>query len=192
MLRMRLLSVLAGVLALTACAVPRDATEREQTTMSADAIIVTDDLPTGSFGTASGAFFGHLFVRGYAVLEKRTEPLCTHDCATIDYVFLRVLATGAPAVIDYIQQLDGNAYAAEHSIGLGCKTEEHALSFSHVSDAHGMRTHTVSPAAFAHILDATPEEPVTLYLEKLPFSGGSEAPVCFSHFNVIRVRQSGD
>ncbi len=187
------LSVLFSLLLLSACAAapgPRDGTGTQIPPDGDGDIAITEQLPAGTFGRGENGFSGSFFVRGFAVTEERREPFCERNCETFEYVLFRVLETGNADLPDYLRQLAGNAYVAGDALGLGCRTEDGALRYFNASDARGMREETLGAGNARRILEATADAPVTLFLEKLPFSGGSEAPACYSHFTTIRVRSS--
>ncbi len=186
-MRATLPATLGALLLLTACAT--NVQRQEASAPDDNDILVTDRLPAGSFARDEDGFSGDLFVRGFPIIARREEAFCMEQCETVEYVYFRIMETGNAALSDFLHQYAGNAYVQRNAVGLGCK-ENGALRFSHISEAQGMRDDRIGGEQATDILEANDDGPVTLHLTKEPFSGGSEAPPCFSHFNAIRVRKS--
>lgn len=175
------------MLALSACV--RVDTTNEPTPNPADDPPYTFDetMPEGTFGaTGEGVFAGELTVRGYAETETVDEPFCTENCQRFEYVMFHVLATGNSGLADFLGLNEGNAYAGGAMVGLGCE-EDDVIRYANHSDDRQMQEFTIDAATSEAVLESTEEEPVTLTLTKLPLTGGTEAPACYSHFTTIEL-----
>lgn len=180
-------ALLALPVLLAACAAPeRTPDDPEQNRRRFE---VDERLPAGSFGAeGEGAFSGDLYVRGHAKTATVQEPFCVEDCQEFDYVLFEIDASGNEALLDFLHVQEGNAYVGPSAVGLGCR-EGDLIRYSNQSDARQMTETTLDPAVSAAILGSSPAEPVTLRLTKLPLSGGTEAPACYSHFTVIELAE---
>ncbi len=154
---------------------------------SSSSVASEDDLPPGDFRVEDGIPQGTAYVRGYATIEEVEEFFCEEDCATFDYVFFHVLETGSEEFSSYIETHIDNSFVGRRVVGLGCR-EGNAIRYANHSDARGMRSGlNVDADVAAAILSSTERDPVTLALTKLPLSGGTEAPNCYSHFTEIEA-----
>jgi len=178
---MRRLIPLLCALLLSSCVVP------SQTIQDMNAPPVT--LPAGTFriDEGSGRAQGTTYVRGYTRIIAKEEPFCEKNCLRYQYVFLRLLSSGSGALDTFLAQNEGNAYAGEKSIGLGCVTQSGAIAYINDSDANGRVSATLPADLSEQILRSTKIRPVTLALTKLPLSGGMDAPVCYAHFSRVKI-----
>lgn len=152
-------------------------------------ISIIDSLPAGTFSrTESGGFEGDLIVRGFAHKEKIQEPFCTDNCRNFTYVYFRVLETGNASLPEFLTQYKDNAYTLPNAIGIGCLEGDVIRSINDSDDRH-MREVTIPASVTKTILDSDDDAPVMLHLSKKPLSGGSEAPVCYSHFSNFSIRK---
>lgn len=127
-------------------------------------------------------------MRGYAETQTVDEPFCVEDCKKFEYVMFTVLETGNEHLADFLGVNEGNAYAGAARIGLGCEDDD-IIHFANHSDSRQMREATLDAATSKVILNSSDDEPVTLHLSKLPLSGGTDAPACYSHFSDIAIYQ---
>lgn len=150
---------------------------------------LVDSLPRGNFGADSeGSFSGDLTLRGYVDITRVQEPFCVEDCETFSYATFKILEASNEELADFLLMNEGNAYAAGDAIGLGC-VDDGIIHYSNHSDAQQMKEYVLPPEVSAAILASTENEPVMLHLKKLPLSGGTEAPACYSHFTTMSVVQ---
>lgn len=172
-------------LTLAACGAAPDTTS--PTDSNAARYEIDETLPAGNFGTTEeGAFSGDVYVRGYAETETIDEPFCMENCKTFEYVFFTVEASGSDGLSDFLPQNDGNAYTGHSSIGLGC-IDDGIITYSNQSDAQQMKEMSLSPEVSQAIMDSSERKQIVLHLSKLPLSGGTEAPACYSHFTTIEL-----
>lgn len=150
---------------------------------------VVSTLPAGSFGAAGeSGFSGDLYVRGHAEIVTVDEPFCEEDCREFEYAFFEIDETGNEALEDFLSLNEGNAYVRPSAVGLGC-VEDGIVHYNNQSDGRQMVEISLDAAASQAILASSIPSPVTLHLTKLPLSGGTEAPVCYSHFTTIRLAE---
>lgn len=153
---------------------------------------VVDTLPAGSFGSpgaaGEGGFSGDLYVRGHAKIVTVDEPFCEENCREFDYAFFEIDETGNESLADFLSLNAGNAYVRPSAVGLGC-VEEGIIHYSNQSDERQMANVSLDAAASQAILASSIASPVTLRLNKLPLSGGTEAPVCYTHFTTIELAE---
>ncbi len=151
---------------------------------------IDETLPAGDFGTRGEAgFSGDVYVRGYADTETVNEPFCMENCRKFEYVFFTVKAAGSPALADFLPQNDGNAYVGHSSIGLGC-IEDGVIRYSNHSDQYMMEDKELPKDVSEAIMNSSEKNQVVLHLTKLPLSGGTEAPACYSHFTRIELGET--
>lgn len=147
-------------------------------------------LPGGTFSDQqTGSYSGDIYVRGYADVQRVQEPFCQDDCETFDYVFFHILASGNATLDDFFTLNEGNAYVQPNAVGLGCRLENGTIQYTNLSVAYQMREFTLSYPESQAILQSSKNKPIELQLIKLPMEGGTEAPACYSHFTLIKVRE---
>ena len=86
----------------------------------------------------------------------------------------------------YVRDLNGNAFAKENAIGLGC-IENNRLSYVNDSDELGMKGYNLSESDTSILLNSSQSNPITLELEKLQYTSGRGAPKCYSHITYVKV-----
>lgn len=149
--------------------------------------LLVSSLPRGNFGAdGEGTFSGDLTIRGYIDINRVQEPFCMEDCKTFSYASLKILETGNEELADFLLMNEGNAYAAKDAIGIGC-IDDQIIHYSNHSDAQQMKEYVMQPEVSAAILASSEDSPIILHITKLPLSGGTEAPACYSHFSSIEL-----
>ncbi|OGF21634.1 hypothetical protein A2316_01035 [Candidatus Falkowbacteria bacterium RIFOXYB2_FULL_38_15] len=122
-----------------------------------------------------GNIYGTLTVTGYAVTEDIEEPFCEKNCKKYKSVLFKILNTASNATI--LDLLDAK-------VKLGC-AENQTITYFNDSDKIGMKEYEVSSELSEKILESSVQNPVTIKLQRLLFTGGSGAPACYSHFTYI-------
>ncbi len=128
---------------------------------------------------------GKVRVKGYITIEKMTQE-GYYEAPTYDYAFFHILNTKSQDFEDYITGLKGNAFAYDNAIGLGC-IENNQLSYVNESDQFGLKGFKLSVEDTNKLLNSSVNNPLTLDLERLEFTGGSGAPECYSHITHISI-----
>lgn len=145
-----------------------------------------EGLPETSFEQSeeTGSWSGDVLVRGYPEVRTVDEPFCEEDCAEYEYVFFQVLQTTDLALEQFFTENEGNAYAGDGVIGLGCIADDQ-ITYWNDSDAAGRAEYQVATELTAEIMAATAENPIALKLTKEEFTGGAGAPACYAHFTQV-------
>jgi|GEM_PF-2346015 len=138
---------------------------------------------------ANGNFAGTVTVTGYPVIKNVSEAFCETDCTQYEYVYFESITSNSRAFDAFLKQHFGNYYVTNGRIGIGCRANN-LLTYWNDSDENGMREATLSQPESKAIFAATPASPVTISLTRLPFTGGSGAPTCYSDITTIKIAQS--
>jgi hypothetical protein len=131
-----------------------------------------------------GNYYGELTVTGYPIIKEVDEFFCEENCKKYSYVFFKILKNNNAALFDFLKA-SGDNFVGDEQIGLGC-VENGIINYFNDSNRFGMREYAVSAGLSKRILEATKENPVSIELERLFYTGGRGAPVCYSHFTYIR------
>jgi hypothetical protein len=125
-----------------------------------------------------------MYMRGYSEIVPVIDPFCEENCQTYDYVYFRIQETGNAAFVNFLSEHQDNQYVGPARVGLGCVASG-IISYSNHSDLHGLKEFALSAQLSQSILGATPEQPITLMLNKEQLSGGMGAPACYAHFTTV-------
>ncbi len=146
----------------------------------------SDDSTEDQFQTfefRGDSYSGPATVSGYPVIQEITEPFCDQDCATYQYVSLMLTSDHSGGFQNFLNENQGNAYAGQNQIGLGC-LQSNQIQYSNQVGSE-FKNFQLSTALTDEILAATEANPITLELYKEPIAGGTEGPACYSHFTSI-------
>ena len=80
----------------------------------------------------------------------------------------------------------GNAYVKDDAIGLGC-IEDGIVTYYNSSDQNGSKQYSLYDSDSKKIMDSTSSNPIRLRLNRLLFTSGSGAPLCYSHITEVSV-----
>lgn len=133
----------------------------------------------------NGNYYGSLSITGYPAFETMKDPLCESNCDEYEYISFAIVALDNVSFYDFLKEYKGNSFAGEDKIGIGCN-ESDLITYYNDSDKFGMKKYTLSKELSGKILNSTKEKPITLNFERLLFTGGSDAPDCYSHITNIR------
>ena len=143
--------------------------------------VVQDELGKDDTFTAS-TNSGIVEVIGYPVRKEKTDMNGTK----YDYVYFYIVETKNTDFQKYIASMTGNSYVSDNSIGLGC-VNNGKLEYYNSSNQYGMKKYELSEVDTNKILNATSEKPVRLKLERLLYTSGTDAPMCYSHITNVNV-----
>ena len=135
--------------------------------------------------------FGKVLVKGYATIEK-IKDVCysEEECANaklFDYVMFNIVETDSQEFKDYINKRIGNSYFMENAVGLGC-LENNIISYQNYSTEYGYKSYKLNEINSQKIINSSKDNPITLYLERLPLiSGGAGASTCYSFISNIEI-----
>lgn len=135
---------------------------------------------TFSLATESGI----VYVDGYVQIEKHEDAI--NDEGIVDYVYFHITKSNNEDFMKYLKNSNGNSFVKNDAIGLGCKSDG-ILSYYNSSDANGDKGYKLSSSDSAKLFASTSSKPVRLRLNRLPFTGGSGAPLCYSHITEISI-----
>ena len=147
----------------------------------------------GDFGNIGA--YGSFHARGYAAVAERYKPNpkgfyldCTDStCEKVDYVIFNILKTENSNVAEYLGYWsENNAWISRADIGLGCLVNG-TINYYNISDAVGYKQYTINASETAKILASSLHSPINLNVNKWKYSGGSEAPTCYSDFTEFAV-----
>lgn len=137
-----------------------------------------------------GSYLGSVTLTGYATQRKVGEPFCESDCATYQYVFFNITDGMTPDLQAFLGGNDGNAYAGEKMIGIGCVSDDGKTIESDVADPVSyMAKRTIDAQDSSVILKSNARNLVTITLNRDYEPAGGEAPACYSHFEYEMVTE---
>ena len=134
--------------------------------------------------------YGKFQVEGYVTVVEL--PDCPEFCEegeeynTLNYAIFNITKIENTEFPKFLEQMDGNSFVGDYSIGLGCSTDG-ILNYYNDSNATGMKKYELTKADSDVILKSTKEKPIILELERFLFTGGSGAPSCYSHISTINI-----
>ena len=131
--------------------------------------------------------YGKVTVTGFVTIGKMSSFDCFENCETVDYLFFHVMETEDESFLNFLEDRAGNSFVLGNAIGLGC-VNNGVLSYYNSSDALGGKHFSLSKDNTKKLLDSSRYNMVTLELERKEFSGGSEAPLCYSHITTINFK----
>jgi hypothetical protein len=133
-------------------------------------------------------YYGNLVVRGYATTSLIPEAFCKENCPIYTYVLFNIVETNNEFIDDFIAGFEGNSFLEDGKIGLGC-IENDALWHINDSDEFRMKKYTISLETSKAILNSNCDNLVTIKLERYPYTSGTDAPDCYSHFgNIVLLK----
>jgi hypothetical protein len=143
------------------------------------------ETDTFSLDTESGV----AYVTGYATIEElRGDGLEEDENEKVDYVLFHITSPTSSNFLKWIKSIEGNAFVGEKAIGLGC-VENNIIKYVNSSDKLGDKEFTLTKNDSTMIINSTKDSPVTLKLERLQFTSGSGAPLCYSHITYVSVEK---
>lgn len=103
-------------------------------------------------------------------------------------IYLKIKKTESADFSFYVKNLadQGNPLVGYDTVVLGCVSDS-VISYNNNSDVTGFKDYQISKDDSVSILDATPEKPVRLKLEKFKLTNGSGAPACSSLISTVQV-----
>ena len=143
---------------------------------------IEDQIDTFSNVTNSGK----VRVKGYAVVNKQNECEECEGSKEYEYVYFYITDTKSQEFIDYVKSLQGNAFATDNAIGLGC-IENNILSYVNDNDELGMNGYSLTKEETSKIINSSKDKTITLEIERFKLTGGSDAPICYSHITNIKI-----
>lgn len=165
---------------------PSDGTGSSVSSIFSSSVESSSGISSDGFSFEDGVPVGTVHVRGFAETEIVVEPFCDDDfCPEYEYVFLTITESDSQEFENFLNEYGGNAYASDNRIGLGC-AEDEQIVYENDSDVYQRKEFVLSEELSRDILASTPENPVSLTLTKLPLTGGSGAPACYSHFTTVQ------
>lgn len=136
----------------------------------------------------NGEFLGSVTLTGYATVRDRKEAFCESNCKTFKYVLFNITDGANADLKKFLGNNEGNSYAGNGIIGLGCVSDDGKTIRSEVADP---KTYTVSrtidAADSAVILKSNARNLVSITLDRDYAPPGGGAPDCYSHFEYVTV-----
>lgn len=130
---------------------------------------------------------GVVEVIGYSeVVEKGESDVDENTGKKYNYVYFHIKETKSKEFKNFINSINGNSYVLADAIGLGCIIDNE-IKYYNSSDKNGDKEYFLSNEDSNKIINSTETNPVKLKLERLVYSSGSGAPVCYSHITNIEV-----
>ncbi len=126
---------------------------------------------------------GIAYVEGYATIEHKE-----YYNEEGDYIFFNIIKTDSNDLMQFIEGSQGNSYVGDKAIGLGCKNDDIIQYYNH-SDEAGFVFYKLDEETTNNILNSTEDTPIKLKLERLRFTGGGEAPLCYSHITYVSIAE---
>lgn len=150
---------------------------------------IEDPIPESTFKGSKGNFEGTLTLTGYLEIEHRDCPpdsMCSED---VEYAKFKITDTDNQAIYGFLKDYQGNSYAGENWVGLGCyEKDKNRIYLENFSDDAGSTQNVMILQQLEKLLASTEQKPVQVTLKKPPLAGGSGAPDCYSHFRDPYVR----
>lgn len=136
----------------------------------------------------NGEFLGSITLTGYATVREQSESFCESNCKTFKYVFFNITDGATADLRKFLGNNEGNSYAGNGMIGIGCVSDDGKTIESEVADP---QTYTVSREINAEdssvILKSNARNLVTITLNRDYAPPGGGAPDCYSHFEYVTV-----
>ncbi len=142
------------------------------------------ELQKGTFGDKGD--YGTFQAEGYAKVLKVDENCFSENCDQYDYVFFYITRAENTHIHDFLKGWTGNTFVKDSALGLGCPGST-GITYLNSSDAQDTKSYTITKDDSDKILASTPEKPVRLEVERLEFTGGKDAPNCYSHFTTFKL-----
>lgn len=130
---------------------------------------------------------GQVDVLGYVEIIKR-EPseFDSTNSEKINYVYFHITDTKSNDFLKYIDNMKGNSFVSDKSIGLGCRIDN-LIKYYNSSNQNGFKEYNLSLEDSNKIFNSNVNNPIKLRLNRLELSGGKDAPSCYSHITKIEV-----
>ena len=154
-----------------------------ETTNNQNEAVVNGLGKDDTFTTSTNS--GIVEVIGYP--EKKEITNIT-DGTKHTYIYFHIKETKSTEFKKYIESINGNSYVSNNSIGIGCVSDG-IIKYTNDSDSARMKNYELSQEDSDKILNATESNPIKLKLEKALYTGGVEAPICYSHITKIMVQK---
>jgi len=143
-----------------------------------------------TFTHDTNGYHGTLTLTGYI---KQTEvPTYASEgdetpSGSVNYVSFVFTKSNSTLFAAYLAENNGNSYASNNSIGLGCYDRMHNGIYSVNDSDAGEVTNNILGADLAALLESTSAKQVNLELEKPIYTSGHGAPACYSHFRNFKI-----
>lgn len=138
-----------------------------------------------------GDFLGAVTLTGYATKRNADEPFCESNCKQYQYVLFNITDGATPDLQTFLGNNEGNAYAGQGMIGLGCVSDDGKTITSEVAvpSEKYTETRTINAADTSVILKSNARNLVTITLNRDYAPPGGGAPACYSHFEYVMVTE---
>ena len=133
--------------------------------------------------------YGIVYVEGYATKEIIEASSMYEDLDGLDkaeYVFFNITNTDSNDFMTWIEGIKGNTFVKDKAIGLGCIHEDY-IRYYNSSDEADCEEYKIEKEAAQKILNSSESNPIKLKLERKKFTGGSAAPLCYSHISNVSI-----
>ena len=132
-------------------------------------------------------FYGTLSLTGYLNVKHRICKPGSMCNKTVDYAFLVVTSTDNNTIYDFIKEEKGNSFVSDDGIGLGCYEKEKSRIYSTNLGDDGGVENIISGSDLQKLLSSNENKTVKIKLTKPYFTGGGDAPECYSHFRSFHI-----
>ncbi len=135
-----------------------------------------------TFSTSTNS--GVVEIIGYPETKELIDEM--GDGKHYNYVYFHIIESKSTEFKNYIKSLEGNSYVLEDAIGIGCNSDG-KITYYNSSDEYGDMEYEISKEDSSKILNATENNPIRLKLERLVYSSGKGAPICYSHITKVEI-----
>jgi uncharacterized protein YpmB len=157
--------------------------EEDEDEISETGLLKIDDF---RYFSDTDSYYGVATVKGYATISTRPQAFCEENCPTYDYVEFNITSNANTAFLDFINS-GGNSFASERIVTIGC-LENDRITRMNDSDDFGMVEYVNNIEDTQKIIKSSPENPITIQLERYKYTSGKGAPECYSHFANVEVK----
>lgn len=140
-----------------------------------------------SYNERLNMFSGIVEVTGYPEIIETVSPFCdeeTEVCDRYNYIYFKVTGYNNDGLNKYFEDMQGNSFVVDNSVGIGCE-EDGYVHYQNASDFFGHEDSFLDLDLSTAILNATASDPILITLTKFPYTSGSGAPTCYTHFTKI-------
>ena len=142
-----------------------------------------------TFNYDSSSASGFATVKGYVTLEKEDD--CEDECdpkdvTYYDVVHFHIIETNSENFKNYINSFYPEEYKGDRTFRLGCLVNG-TIEYFNSTDEIEFKDYVLNENISRKILNSNINNPITLKLEKYKLTGGSGAPVCYSHITNIDI-----
>ena len=141
----------------------------------------SDELGSKDTFTADDAGHGVVEVIGYAEVKEIAD-----ETDSANYVYFHITETKSTEFKKFLDDWKGNLFVLDNAIGLGCSIDG-KITYYNSSDDLGDQSFTISEEETNKILQSTESNPVRLKLNRLIYTSGKGAPLCYSHITKVEV-----